>query len=142
MSKLQNLTEISSNFTSENFQETQYIRVRFARGLLTTQFCELSRFLSIVCCPIKCLFKNLNRQCFLILSHSYFPHNKKCLVAIMKNIYFPHENDLPIHVLRCACSSKISVKIRSGPAEVNFQPIPACDGSISVSDTVLGRYQG
>ena len=36
----------------------------------------------------------------------------------------------------------ISIKIRSGPAEVHFEPIPACGGSICVSDTVLGHCQG
>ena len=30
----------------------------------------------------------------------------------------------------------ISVEIVSGPTEVNFQPISACGGSISVADTV------
>ena len=36
--------------------------------------------------------------------------------------------------------SEISVKTGSGPTEVNFQPIPAHEGSISVADNVSDSY--
>jgi hypothetical protein len=38
--------------------------------------------------------------------------------------------------------SAISIKIGSGPTGINFQPIAACEGSISVADTVSQHYQG
>ena len=87
---------------------------------------------------VKCLTKNVIQPCFIILSQSYLPHNKKCLVSIMNESLIPDEHGLITSCLR-ECSSKISgisINIRSGPAEVNFQPIPACGGSISVSGTV------
>jgi len=36
--------------------------------------------------------------------------------------------------------SEISIKTGFGPTEINFQPIPVYEGSISVEDTVLDRY--
>ena len=39
-------------------------------------------------------------------------------------------------------NSEISIKTVFGPTEVNFQPIPACGGSISVAETVSDSYQG
>ena len=39
-------------------------------------------------------------------------------------------------------NSEISIKTVFGPTEVNFQPIPACGGSISVAETVSDSCQG
>ena len=38
--------------------------------------------------------------------------------------------------------AEISIKTVSEPTEVNFQPIPAYGGSISVAETVFDSYQG
>ena len=38
--------------------------------------------------------------------------------------------------------SEISIKIGSGPTEINFRPISACEDSISVTETAFDSCQG
>ena len=78
----------------------------------------------------KCLLKNLNRQCFLILSHSYFPQNKKMSSTHNEKYLLPTRKWL----------THTCFALRMFIQNLCQNQIWTCRGQFSADSGVLGLY--